>query len=388
MRRAFRYRLWTSASQERELGIMLETHRRLYNACLEQRKTAYQAEGRSVRYGEQSAWFKEERGTNPYFARLNFSSAQATLRRLDRSFQNFFRRVKQGAREPGYPRFKGRDRFHSIEYPKHGDGIRLTGDRLRVQHVGTVRVKLHRPVRGTIKTLRLKREADKWYLVVSCELPDVPVTPTDRPAVGIDVGLEAFLTTSDGRRFPNPRYLKTGLPKLRRVSRAVARKKQGGKNRRKAVGRLQRCHAKVANLRREHHHQTALSLVLAYGLIVVESLNILGMFRNGKLARAIADAAWGGFVSILKGKAESAGIRVVEVDPAGTSQECVCGREVRKELSDRWHECPACGLSQQRDQVSAQVILARGLARTGPARLNVDQRVKRAARSCRLQLAE
>src|SRR5215469_13145921 len=123
---------------------MLESHRRLYNACLEQRKTAYEAERRSVKYAEQSAWFKGQRVVNLFFARLNFSSAQATMRRLDKAFANFFRRVKEGADEPGYPRFKSKDRYSSIEFPAYRNGIRLLGNRLRVQHVGAIRAKLHR----------------------------------------------------------------------------------------------------------------------------------------------------------------------------------------------------------------------------------------------------
>jgi putative transposase len=365
--------LWTSANQERELGIMLESHRRLYNTCLEQRKAAYEAEERTVNYTEQSAWFKAERLANAFFARLNFSSAQATMRRLERSYQNFFRRVKSGEK-PGYPRFKGRDRFGSFTFPAYGDGIRLLGDRLRVQHIGLVRVKLHRPIDGAIKTVTLKREADKWYVVFSCELPDVPIVDNGKPAVGVDVGLEAFLTTSDGERVENPRYLKDALPVLRRAGRAVSRKKKDGSNRRKAVRHLQRIHARVRNLRREHHHQIALKLVLACSLIAVESLNIKGMLRNGRLARAISDVAWGGFLNVLQGKAEKAGVRFVAVDSRRTSQECICGQEVRKALSDRWHDCPACGLSLHRDVVSAKVILARGLARTRPVGDNVGQR--------------
>jgi putative transposase len=388
VRRSFKYRLWTNANQERELGVMLESQRRLYNACLEQRKTAYETAKKSVKYVEQSAWFKDQRETNPFFARLNFSSAQATMRRLDRAFANFFRRIKEGGEKPGYPRFKARDRYDSVEFPSHGDGVRLKGNRLRVQHVGTIRVKLHRPVEGTIKTLSLKRDAGKWYLIVSCELPDVVVLPSDKPAVGIDVGLTHFLTASDGTTEANPRYLKEALPRLRIAGRRVSRKKKGGKNRRKAVRLLQKIHARVRNLRREHHRQVACRLVRRFGFIAAESLNVKGMLRNGRLSRAIADAGWAGFLFTLRCKAESAGVRFVEVDPGGTSQTCVCGAEVRKELSDRWHECPACGLSAQRDHVSAQVILARGLARTEPATLNVGQRVKRASRSRRLKPAE
>jgi putative transposase len=389
VRRAFKYRLWTNANQERELATMLETHRRLYNSCLDERKSRYEAEKVTVKYAEQSARFKAERQTNPFYARLNFSSAQATMRRLEKSFANFFRRLKTGER-PGYPRFKGRDFFGSIEFPAHGDGIRLTGNRLRVQHVGTLRVKLHRPVEGTVKTLTLKREAGKWYLVVSCDLGEINAEPSTKPPVGIDVGLEKFLAKSDGSTpEPNPRYLKDALPGLRRKQRSLSRKKRGGKNRRKARKAVAKAHARVRNLRREHHHQTALKLVRRYGLIAVERLNIQEMIGNGRFARAISDVAWGNFLLTLRHKAEKAGVAYVEVDARGTSQECSgCGQVVPKDLSQRWHSC-GCGCSLDRDENAARNILARGLqARIGLAGLNVGRQVKRAPRSRRLQATE
>ena len=203
MRRAFKFRLWTNANQERELETMLETHRRLYNVCLDYRQMAYDVYAATITYADCSCWFKHQRTSNPYFGRLNFSSAQATMRRLDKAFKAFFRRVAAGE-QPGYPRFKGRDRFESIEFPAYGDGIRLNGERLRVQNVGVIRVKLHRPIEGKIKTVTLKREADKWYVVFSCDLGDIEVEPKTGPAVGIDVGLNSFLTTSCGEKEPDP----------------------------------------------------------------------------------------------------------------------------------------------------------------------------------------
>lgn len=380
MRRAFKFRLFTNANQERELGIMLETHRRLYNACLDQRKTAYETEQRSVHYVEQSAWFKTQRAENPYFARLNFSSAQATMRRLDKAFAAFFRRVKAKL-VPGYPRFKARDRFDSIEFPTYGDGIRLNDNRLRVQHVGTMRCKVHRPVQGVVKTATLVREADKWFAVLSCDLGEVAVLPNGRPSVGVDVGLEVFLTTSNGDRLANPRYLTHELPALRVAQRTVSRRQRGGHNRRKAVRAVQVLHARVRNLRHEHHHRTALTLVRSHGLIAVERLNITGMLKTPRFARAIADAGWAGFVNILRTKAESAGADVVAVDPAGTSQTCSgCGVIVRKPLWQRTHACPDCGLVLHRDENAARNILARALqARMGPVGVNPDGRVAQEA---------
>jgi putative transposase len=241
-----------------------------------------------------------------------------------------------------------------------------------------------------IKTLTLKREADKWYLVVSCDLGDAKVAPSKCPPVGIDVGLEKFLAKSDGSKpEPNPRYLKDALPELRRKQRNLSRKKKGGKNRRKARKAVAKVHARVKNLRREHHHQVALKLVRRYGLIAVESLSIKNMLGNDRLARAISDVAWGNFLLTLRSKAESAGVTYVEVDARGTSPECSgCGRVVAKDLSQRWHFCE-CGCSLDRDENAARNILARGLqVRTEPAGVNVADCRNRPPRSRRLQSAE
>ena len=381
MRRAFKFRLYPSANQARELGIVLETHRRLYNAALEQRKLAYETRGISLNYYAQSNQLKELRAADPFQARTNFSSAQATLRRLDKSYQNFFRRCKQGSKAPGFPRFKGRDHFNSVTFPSYGDGIRLKDNRLRVQHVGTIRTKVHRAVEGTVKTATLKREADKWFVVLSCDLGDVIVPPSTLPAGGIDVGLEAFLTTSDGQRIENPRYLKAEIPQLRRLQRATSRKNRGGRNRRKASRRVRVLHARVRNLRHEHHHQTALFLIRLYGLIGVEGLRVANMLKNHSLARAISDAGWAGFVNVLRCKAERAGAGVVAVNPAGTSQDCSgCGSVVAKKLAERWHTCPHCGVSLHRDENAARNILARALlARTGPTDLKSNPALVREA---------
>jgi putative transposase len=381
MRKAFKYRLWTNANQERELGIMLETHRRLYNACLSMRIASWECDRFSINYAFQSWCFKGARLVNPYYARLNYSSAQATMRRLDKAYQAFFRRVKTGEEKPGFPRFKGKGRFESIEFPAYGDGIRLNGNKLRIQNVGVVKVKLHRPFEGIIKTATVKLEGDKWFLILSCDLGEVVTPKSHNPPVGIDVGIESFLTTSDGEREQNQRYLKTELPALRSTGRAVSRKKKGGSNRRKAVKQLRRCHAHVRNLRRDHHHKTALKLVRRYGFIAVERLNVQGMLKNRRLSRAISDAGWTGFKNILKSKAESAGVEVVEVNAAYTSQECSnCGQIVTKKLSDRWHIC-TCGCSLHRDVNAAKNILARGLVRTEPVGVNVGHKIKRLPRS-------
>jgi putative transposase len=334
---------------------------------------AYQCFGASISVYDCCRWFTHQRKTNTYFANLNSQSARATIHRLDTAFSNFFRRVKQGNVNPGYPRFKAKGSLNSFVYSQYGSGVRLTGNRLYVHHIGTIRVRLHRPVEGVIKTVTIKQEAGKWYVIFSCVLPDLPLMPLAMPLIGIDLGLTHFLTTSDGIYEPNPRYLKIAIPELRRASRSLSRKKERSSNRRKAIRRLQCIYARVCNLRREHHYQVARRLVLACDLIAVERLDVQSMLRSGRFSRAISDAGWSSFLNILRNQAEKAGVQYVDVDPRGTSQQCSqCGQEVPKDLSVRRHDCSHCGLSIDRDHNAARNILARGLARVAPAAVNVD----------------
>jgi putative transposase len=371
MRKAFKYRLYPNRSQTEALVAMLGAHRRLYNLALRDRRDGYESEGRGVSYGEQSARYKESRKVLPSFASLNFSSAQATLRRLDRTFRAFFRRVKAGE-SPGFPRFKGEDRFGTVEFPSYGDGCRLKDKgRLYVQRIGHVKVKLHRPIEGRIKTVSLKRSCGKWYVVFSCDLGDAPEPVEGGPEVGIDLGLKSFLVTSDGSSVAPPRYYRKAHKKLRRAQRALARKKKGSSRRRKARARVARLHEKTANQRRDFHHKQARKLVDAHGLIAHEALNVRGIART-RLAKSTHDAGWAQFVSILASKAEEAGVRVAAVNPANTTQACSsCGAkpEVKKTLSDRVHSC-SCGYVADRDVNAAKNILA--LGRSAQARTQRD----------------
>jgi putative transposase len=347
----------------------LETRRRLYNRALAERKTAWDERQESVSYGQQSAHLKDERTTNPYLAHTNFSSCQATLRRLDRAFQTFFRRLKAGE-APGYPRFKGANRFDTVEFPAYGDGCKLGGALAYFQDVGHVKIKLHRPVEGGIKTISFKREADGWHVVFSCELPAAEIAPSPLPATGIDLGLKVFLVTADGREIAPPRYYRKAQAALRRSQRAVARKQKGSNRRKKAVQNLAKQHLHVANQRRNFHHQVARQLVSDFGMIAHEALNIQGIARS-RLAKSTHDVGWGSFLGILHSKAEGAGVQVMVVAPKDTTQQCsACGElpetpEQRKTLSDRVHRCSSCGYTADRDQNAAQNILRLPRHRTG-----------------------
>ena len=334
----------------------------LYNAALQERRDAYRFSHVSINYYDQANQLKEIRA-NGDLALANFSCCQDVLRRVDKAFKGFFTRIKRG-QKAGYPRFRAVSRYDSITFPSYGDGCRLLENgKLRVQDVGQIKLKLHRPIEGNIKTVMVKREAGKWYAVFSVECEAKPLEPsTDQ--TGIDVGLTAFATLSDGTEIENPRYYKGAQASLRRAQRKVARRKRGSNNRKKAVRELQRAHEHVRNQRADFAHKVARTLVTMFGLIVIEKLNVKGL-AGGMLAKSVNDAGWSSFTEKLAYKAAEAGRVLVEVNPCGTSQRCVCGAPNPKTLSQRWHQCEVCGLSVPRDHASALEILRLGLSLLG-----------------------
>ena len=350
------------------MAAILESHRALYNAALEHRRWSWHR-GVAISYGDQSAELKTIRRDDAGMAACNFSSCQATLRRLDRSFRAFFRRLKAGE-APGYPRFKGRDRFDTVDFPSHGDGCRFSGDRVTFQGVGSVKVKFHRPIEGAIKTVSFKREAARWFVIVSCDLGAAPPLDAGKPAVGIDLGLTSFLVTSDAQTVKPPRFGRRNQAKLRRSQRALARCQRGSKRRREAKERVARCHAKVTDQRRDFHHKTAKMVIDRYGTVCVEQLHVRGIARS-RLAKSAHDAGWAQFLNILGSKAEGAGVRVVAVDPRHTTQicsDCGCLPAVPLGLSDRVYHCASCGYMGDRDLNAARNILRRGHRRQEPTR--------------------
>jgi putative transposase len=360
MRLTFRYRLYPSRRQAAALDAQVDEACRLYNAALQERRDAWKLTRHSVGYYQQANQLKAIRADGS-LALANFSACQDVLRRVDKTFKAFFARVKRGGR-PGYPRFKPRQRYNSLTFPSYGDGCRLREDgRLYLQGVGDLKVKLHRPVEGRIKTVSVKREAGRWYVLFSCQVEASPLPPSPE-AVGIDVGLAAFATLSDGSEIANPRHARSAQSKLRVAQRRVARRHKGGSGRRKAVRLLQKAQAHIKHRRADFHHKEARALVNRYGLIVVEDLDVKGL-AAGMLARSVHDAGWGAFLDKIAYKAESAGRVLLRVNPNGTTQTCSgCGEHVPKTLAQRQHRCPSCGIDIGRDLNAAKNILGLGLS--------------------------
>ncbi len=356
--KTYKYRLYPSPAQLRLLEESLETCRRWYNTCLAERKSAWENEHRSIRHYEQLAKVKEYRRQNESAARLHSHILQVVVTDLDNAFQAFFRRVKSGEK-PGYPRFKGANRFDSFGLKEYRNGFKIEGQRLRLAGIGRVRLRWHRPLVGRIKTVRLRRQAGQWYACFACEVLEQPLPPTGRE-VGIDVGLHHLLATSDNEVVDNPRWYRTEQRQLRVLQRRVSRRKLAGANRKKAVLALQRQHEHIAQRRKDYLNKLACSLITRYDRIALEDLQISNMVQNHPLSKSILDAGWGYLRKRLFDKAAEAGRQVFLVNPAGTSTTCSSKGEVWTELSlaDRWVEC-TCGLSMDRDVNAAINILKR-----------------------------
>ena len=369
LRKAYKYKLKPTPAQERQLEEIVWACRRLYNTALAQRITLYRPRGVSLTRYEQEAELKDLRADLPDYAAIHSHVLQDVLARLDKTYQAFFRRVGAG-KTPGFPRFQGSGRFNSITYKEYGNGATLDGipdnGFLVLSKIGRVVVRWSRPLAGAPKTVTISREADGWYVCISCV--DVPVEPLPETGqeTGIDLGIESFATLSDGTMIHNPRCYRRAERRLKTAQRRVARRKQGSHRRRKAVKLLAIAHQAVKRQRQDFQHKTALQLVREFDVIYHENLQVGNMLKNHHLAKSIADAGWSGFLNILNHKAACAGRSVVAVNPAYTSQTCSgCGVIVSKGLSVRWHACSKCGTSLHRDHNAAKNIEQAGQARRG-----------------------
>jgi putative transposase len=365
--KTFKYKLRPTPEQAAQLVTTLRLCRELYNAAIQERKEAWQKCRVSVNYYQQKADLPAIRAYREDCAAVNAQVLQDVVLRLDRAFKAFFRRVATGEK-PGYPRFKGRHRYHSFTYPQVGaHGCAQIDDGFLVlSKIGRLAVRWSRPLEGTPKTVSIIQEPDGWYACIACA--DVPVQslPMTGEETGIDLGLESFLTLADGTQVENPRHYRKAEKRLVKAQRRVSKRKKGSTRRRKAIQLWQRAHQKIARQRRDFHHKTALSLLKQYDTVYYEDLQVANLVHNGHLAKSLHDAGWSQFCAILVFKAGNAGKQAVAVPPAYTSQLCSgCGVVVAKGLSVRWHECPDCGASLHRDHNAALNIQRVGQTRRG-----------------------
>ncbi len=396
-KQAYKFRLYPTRKQIARLQETLDACRNLYNAALTERRDAYNFHVRQhpnyydeptrkersreigINYYSQANQLPEIKELREEYHTIHSQVLQDVLMRVKKAFDNFFRRCKNGE-EPGYPRFQGKNRYESFCYPQ--GGYSLTHDnRVCLSKIGSIKVKLHRQIKGTIKTCTIKREGDAWYVVFACEVESEPLEANNE-AVGIDLGLLHFATLSDGSTIENPRYYRKAEKKLERLQQSLARKKRGSPRRRKGVKQVAKAHRKVANQRKDFLHKASRQLVNAYGTIVFEELQPANLSKRpkhkqdeqgnyvpngaaakGGLNKSIVDAGWAMVQQFCTYKAANAGRKVLLVSPRYTSQVCSgCGTVKKKMLDERWHSCD-CGTELDRDHNAALNILRLGRSR-------------------------
>ena len=310
-------------------------------------------------YYSQKKTLPQLKKTHPWYGEIYSQVLQDIVKRVKVTFDRFLKGDSNGKRS-GRPRFKSRERYRTFTYPQVKDGC-LQGNLITLPMFGIVKVILHRPIPNgfKIKTASVTKKADGYYLTLSLEDATVPTIKPDfnpNSITGIDVGLKEFLTTSEGETVAIPQYYRKSLKRLRIIQKRVSRRKKGSNRRKKAVKQLGKQHKKVADKRKDFHFKTANNLLKKYDVVAVEDLNVKGLART-RLAKSILDAGWSSFLSILTNKAVNAGLLVIPVKASGTSQDCSsCGDKVPKKLHIRWHDCPNCGCSLDRDHNAARNI--------------------------------
>ena len=359
--RVFRYRLKPTKAQVTKLNEQLELCRWVYNETLAMRKNAFEQEGESISYFESKRMLPIWKESKPELRSVHSQVLQDVVLRVNLAFGAFFRRVKAGEEDPGYPRFKGKNRYDSISYPQ--SGFSIDGNMIWLSKIGDIKFKLHRPIDCVFKRLTIRRSSTKkWYVSFLVEESEKHFLPYSEEIVGIDMGILNFAALSNGEVVTNPRFLLADEERLKKAQSKRDKLPKGSPRRRKASKAVSHLYERVTNRRENFAQQLSRQWINQYGVIVFEDLNITKMVHNHNLAKSILDANWNKLIQYTSYKAEDAGRKVVLVNPANTSQMCsCCGQIVKKDLSIRIHDCPYCGLSIDRDLNAALNIARLGL---------------------------
>jgi len=358
--KTYQFRLYPTHKQERTLERWLVLCCEVYNAALDERKSAYRMAGVSRSYEDQCAEVPGCKAARPDLAEVPSQVLQDVVKRVDLAFESFFQRVKEG-QKPGYPRFKSRFRYHSLTFKQFGNSFNvLAGGKnnrgvLVLAKLGQVKMVMHRAIKRT--------PTGKWLVNITVELCEKELQekqlPPSHEAVGIDVGLKTFAYLSTKEEIANPRFFREEESALSRAQRKLSQALKGSKEREKKRKIVARTHERIANRRKNFIEQEVCKLVARFGFLAVEALVVRNLVKNPKLAKSIADASWSQFFTRLLCKAEEAGRVVVKVNPAYTSQTCsACGHRQPIPLSVRVYECPTCGLVIHRDHNGSKNILA------------------------------
>ena len=359
--RAYKFRVYPDATRQEEIDERLILAQQFYNKILEKSIASYKNGKTKVSMAQFNRFVKEIIQEDKKYLKL-YSQTRCEIEfRLLKAYQNFFRRIKEGNRKAGFPRFKPKDRYKSIAYPQDNGSFSVKKGRLRVSRIGTMPIELHRKIEGTIKMLTIKREGRNYYAVfTTINEIKVPQVENINP-VGIDLGLDSFVAMSDGTKIEKPKFMQQKRKKIAKWQRIVARRKKGSKRRESAKFRLQEEWKAATNQSNDFMHKLSDKLVQGgFTSFAVEALHVDNMLKNHRLSQSIQNASWNRFIQMLSYKAESAGMKVIKVDAMNTSKECSnCGNIQDMPLSEREYNCVRCGMRLDRDINASINILKR-----------------------------
>jgi putative transposase len=384
----YQYRLYPFGDQTRTLERWIGACRRLYNVALEQRKSVRRM-GLKIGYPGQQKELTEIRAAFPEYGEVPVHVLQNALLRLDRAFENFFRRCKErkaGKKvKAGFPRFKARNHYRSLTCPDKYDYVR-NGD-LHFPKIGRIRMEMHRPLPdgAIIKTCTISKKVDGWYVSFSLDVPATAKLAHTGPDVGIDVGLTSFATLSTGRKIEYPKYLRIAERGLKKAQRVLSRRKKGSKRREKQRRKVALLHCDIAHKRENFQWQLSTELSKEFSAIYAEgNLNIKGMVQNHCLAKSISDSSWGSYLTKQAHAVVKTGARFVGVDARWTTKTCSCCGWIWEAMT--WEpvfQCEKCGLVLDRDVNAARNILKIGrdtpevtLGETRPSAFRYKRKVR------------
>ena len=366
--KAYKYRIYPKKAEKIIIDETIEHCRLLYNRLIEERKISYEKDNTGLNKYDQIKTLPERKKYISAYNNIYSQVLQNVCDRVDKSYKNFFRRVKEGKEKAGYPRYQGQNKYNSFTYPQ--SGYYINENILTLSKIGKVKVKLHREIGGISKTCTIIRKNDKYYVCFSCEVEE-RILPSTGKEIGIDVGIKTFVVGSDGLEIENKKVYKKASKNLRHLQKLVSKKIKRSKRRKAYVKKLSKAHELVSNQRQDVINKTVHYLINNYDVIIHEDLKVKNMVKNHKLAGAISDVSWGKLFESLESAAKTnANKKIIKVNPRNTSKKCSCCGNIKEslKLSERTYNCDICGLKLDRDINAAINIKVAGIAQRGDGR--------------------